>query len=231
MREKFSAEELKRISQDFEDKEPQQILTWALENFHPDIALACSFGAEDMVLLDMIVKLREGARIFYLDTGLLFPETYQLRDLAIARYHISPQRYAPVMSLDEQEREYGPKLWSRDPDMCCTLRKVEPLQEALQELAAWITGIRREQAPTRANAGIIEFDQKFGLVKVNPLARWSFKQVWEYIKKNNVPYNPLHERGYPSIGCWPCTSPVKPGDDPRSGRWAGREKTECGLHL
>lgn len=230
MEARFSPAELKEIGKEFEEKEPQEVLSWALDNFHPDIALACSFGAEDMVLLDMIVKIRKDARVFYLDTGLLFPEAYQLRDLAIAHYHVSLERYASDISLEEQDKRYGPELWSREPDMCCKLRKVEPLRQAFQGLAAWITGIRREQAPARANAGVVEFDQKFGLVKVNPLVRWSFEQVWEYILKNNVPYNPLHDQGYPSIGCQPCTRPVKPGEDPRAGRWAGRDKTECGLH-
>lgn len=230
LREMFSPEQLTQIGQDFESAEPQDILSWALDNFYPHVALACSFGAEDMVLLDMLTKLKRDARIFYLDTNLLFPETYQLRDEVEAHYGITVERYVSELSLKEQEDKYGPELWARDPDLCCRLRKVDPLQEVLKGLAAWITGIRREQAPTRAHAGIVEWDQRFELVKVNPLARWTYKQVWDYLAKNKVPYNVLHDRGYPSIGCWPCTQPVKPGEDPRAGRWPGRGKTECGLH-
>lgn len=214
----------------FEEKEPQDILAWALEAFHPDIALACSFGAEDVALVDMMSRIKPGARVFYLDTDLFFPETYDVRDRLLERYQIEVVRYASPLSLEEQEGKYGAELWRRDPDLCCRLRKVEPLKEALTGLKAWITGIRREQAPTRANARVVEWDAKFGLVKVNPLARWKWSQVWDYIVKNKVPYNVLHDRGYPSIGCAPCTRPVQPGEDLRAGRWSGFAKTECGLH-
>ena len=225
----LEAEDLKRISDGFEDKSAQEVLAWALERFHPDISLACSFGAEDVALVDMAVKIKPDAKIFYLDTGLLFPETLQVRDRIIERYGVEPLRCAGI-SLEEQARLHGEELWTRDPGACCDIRKVQPLTHALEPLQAWITGIRRDQSPTRANAGIVQWDGKFNLVKVNPLARWTWDDVWAYIHENDVPYNVLHDQGYPSIGCAPCTQPVQGDSTDRSGRWAGSSKTECGLH-
>ncbi|MGH7428717.1 MAG: phosphoadenylyl-sulfate reductase, partial [Candidatus Methylomirabilaceae bacterium] len=160
--------------------------------------------------------------------------TYELRDRIVDRYGLLPSQMIQVTSLftpDEQAARYGEALWSRDPDQCCQLRKVEPLARALNGYAAWITGIRRDQVITRANAGLVEWDKKFQLIKFNPLAKWSQADVWTYIRANEVPYNPLHDRNYPSIGCTYCTAPVLPGEDPRSGRWKNFEKTECGLHI
>lgn len=229
-RKTLSSEELQKVRADFEGKPPAEVLKWALDTFHPQIALACSFGAEDLALVDMVTKVRPDARIFYLDTNLLFPETYAVCELIAAHYAIKLERYATSLTLKEQARTYSDKLWQKDPDLCCNLRKVEPLKEALSKLDAWVTGIRRDQAPTRANAGIVEFDQKFNLIKINPLVSWTWEQVWKYIRENGVPYNTLHDQGYPSIGCEPCTKPVKPGEDPRAGRWSGQGKIECGLH-
>ncbi|MBX6396014.1 MAG: phosphoadenylyl-sulfate reductase [Alicyclobacillaceae bacterium] len=217
-------------SEELEGKDPQDILKWALDRFHPYVALACSFGAEDVVLVDMLSRIRPDARIFYLDTDLLFPETYEVRDRVIERYRPNLLQVRPDLTVEEQAAEYGDALWARDPNACCNLRKVEPLRRVLAGLDAWITGIRREQAPTRANARVVEVDRKFGLVKFNPLAAWTHRQVWAYIHEHKVPYNVLHDRGYPSIGCAPCTRPVRPGEDPRAGRWSGFDKTECGLH-
>lgn len=227
---KLTNDEISDLAQRFENAETHDVLKWALETFHPNIAFACSFGAEDVALVDMLVKIRNDAKIFYLDTGLFFKETYEVRDKLIQKYGIKPIRYASEMTLEEMSEKYGPELWKKDPDTCCRIRKVEPLKKALAVLDAWITGIRREQAPTRANAKIVEWDSKFNLVKINPIAKWTWKDVWDYIYKNGVPYNVLHDRNYPSIGCEPCTAPVKPGEDPRSGRWKGFDKTECGLH-
>ncbi len=227
---KLTQDEINNLAEKFEKSNTIDVLNWALDTFHPNIAFACSFGAEDVALVDMLVKVRKDAKIFYLDTELFFKETYEVRDKLIEKYGIKPIRYAPDITLDEMAKNYGPDLWKREPDTCCGLRKVEPLKKALGVLDAWITGIRREQAPTRANTKIVEWDGKFNLVKVNPLARWTWKEVWDYIHKNNVPYNVLHDKNYPSIGCEPCTSPVKPGEDPRAGRWKGFDKTECGLH-
>jgi phosphoadenosine phosphosulfate reductase len=223
------ADELERLADALEAEGPQAVLAWALARYHPRIALAMSFQAEDCALLDMAVALCPDVRAFYLDTGLLFPETYALIPRLEARYGVRIARYAGV-SLEEQEAAHGPRLWERDPDRCCYLRKVAPLRAALAGLDAWITGIRREQTPARGRARVVEWDARFGLVKVNPLAAWDRRTLWAYILRRRVPYNELHDRGYPSIGCAPCTRPVQPGEDPRSGRWPGRAKTECGLH-
>ncbi|MBI5559778.1 MAG: phosphoadenylyl-sulfate reductase [Deltaproteobacteria bacterium] len=226
----WTESELEKISKSLEGKDPKEAIKWALDNFQPDVSLACSFGAEDVALVDMLVKVNPKARIFYLDTGLLFKETYELIDRVAEKYGIKPEKYSSAISVKDMEREYGPKLWEANPDRCCGIRKVVPLEDALKGLKAWITGIRRDQAPTRANAPVVGWDAKFNLVKINPLVTWTWEDVWGYIRKNGVPYNVLHDKDYPSIGCEPCTKAVKPGEDPRAGRWAGKGKTECGLH-
>lgn len=225
--------ELKALGDVFESKSPQDVLAYALERYAPGIVLACSFGAEDVVLVDMIHRLKPDTPLFYLDTDFLFPETLATRDRIVERYGLRPDQVVQVKSLltpERQAREHGEALWSRDPDRCCALRKVEPLSRVLRGYDAWITGIRRDQAPARANAGLVQWDDRFGLVKVNPLAKWTTADVWAYIHVHEVPYNPLHDRHYPSIGCTHCTAPVEAGGDPRSGRWQNTAKTECGLH-
>jgi len=207
-----------------------QLLAWGLERFHPRVAVASSFGAEDVVLIDLAARARLDFRVFTLDTDFLFPETYALLEEVERRYGIRVERCKSALTPAEQAAAQGPALWSRDPDLCCKLRKVEPLKRKLSTLQAWVTGIRRDQAPTRAHTRKLEWDAKFGLVKLNPLADWTWDQVWDYIRVHQVPYNPLHEQNYPSIGCTYCTRPVRPGEDLRAGRWSGFEKTECGLH-
>ena len=227
------AAELRAWSASFETKQPQDVLMAAIERYGHKIVVACSFGAEDVVLVDMVHRINSSVTLFYLDTDFLFPETYATRDRMIERYGLEPTQVIQVKSLytpQKQAESYGDALWARDPDRCCQLRKIEPLTRALRGYDAWITGIRRDQAPSRANAGLIEWDQKFELIKVNPLARWTWTDVWTYIKVYEVPYNPLHDQNYPSIGCTYCTAPVAPGDDPRAGRWKNFAKTECGLH-
>ncbi len=191
------------------------------------IALACSFGLEDCVLVDVVARHRLAVEVFTLDTGFLFPETQVLWSTLEARYGVritaAPADLAPL------DRTQAPP-WERDPDACCAARKVVPLRAKLATLGAWVTGIRRDQTPDRATAKVVEWDERFGLVKVNPIAGWTAADVAAHVRRHEVPTNPLHERGYPSIGCAPCTSPVRPGEDPRAGRWRGREKTECGLH-
>ena len=226
-------EELKAWSASFETKLPQDVLTAAIERYGQKMVLACSFGAEDVVLVDMVHRIDSSAPLFYLDTDFLFPETYATRDRIIERYQLKPAQVIQVKSLltpQQQAESHGDALWASHPDQCCQLRKVEPLTRVLKGYDAWITGIRRDQAPSRANAGLIEWDEKFTLIKVNPLARWTWADVWSYIKVYEVPYNPLHDHNYPSIGCTYCTAPVAPGDDPRAGRWKNFTKTECGLH-
>ncbi len=226
-------EELKAWSASFETKMPQDVLAAAIERYGQKMVLACSFGAEDVVLVDMVHRIDPAVPLFYLDTDFLFPETYATRDRIIERYQLKPAHVIQVKSLltpQQQAESHGDALWASHPDQCCQLRKVEPLTRVLKGYDAWITGIRRDQAPSRANAGLIEWDEKFTLIKVNPLARWTWADVWSYITVYEVPYNPLHDHNYPSIGCTYCTAPVAPGDDPRAGRWKNFTKTECGLH-
>lgn len=226
----LTQDELEALARRLEGEAPQRVLAWARETFPDGLCLACSFGAEDMVLLDMAARICPGLDVFYLDTGLFFPETYRLAEQAARRYPLRFHRVLPRLTLDEQARRFGEALWSREPDRCCFLRKVEPLRAFLGHYQAWITGIRRDQSPGRRLARAVQWDPNFGLVKVNPLVSWSVRDVWQYIREHEVPYNPLHDRGYPSIGCSPCTTPVRPGEAPRAGRWRGFDKTECGLH-
>ena len=215
-----------------EGKTPQEILRWAVREYQPGLTLACSFGGPSgMVLLDMMAQIDRTVDVFYLDTAFLFPETHRLRDIAAAKYGVQPIGYVSLLTPSQQAEKYGDALWSRDPDACCAIRKVEPNERALAGKRAWISGIRRDQTKQRAGMDIVEWDDKFGLVKVNPLANWTESQVWKYILDNGVPYNELHDRNYPSIGCTHCTKAVMPGEDPRSGRWQGFDKTECGLHV
>lgn len=226
----FSEEEIQRWAEALEEQTPQEILAQATENFGTEIVLASSFGAEDVVLIDMLSKVAPLTPIFYLDTNIHFKETYDTRDRLEDRYGVTFIQVLPLLTLHEQARIYGDELWKAEPNQCCNIRKVEPLTRILSQYQAWITGIRREQAPTRANSKMVEWDSKFNLVKFNPLAAWTNKDIWTYINDNNVPYNPLHDQNFPSIGCSVCTRQVLPGEDPRAGRWAGFAKTECGLH-
>lgn len=222
--------ELTRVSAQFESAAPETILEWALEAFGQDVALATGFGAEGCVLVHMLAQINPNARMFYLDTGLLFPETYELKAKLETRYGVQIERRASRLSVDAQARLHGDRLWEREPNRCCQLRKIEPLVETLSDLRAWVTAIRRDQSVTRASSPIVSFDSKFDLIKINPLATWTSQDVWRFIFKHKIPYNPLHDQQYPSIGCTPCTTPVQIGEHSRAGRWRGTEKTECGLH-
>jgi len=209
----------------------EEALGWGLGQFQNGLSIASSFGAEDVVLIDMASRLGQPFRVFTLDTDFLFPETYALIEQIEELYQIKIERTHPELTPEGQAGKFGAALWASNPNQCCDIRKVEPLKKYLAKLQAWVTGIRRDQAPTRANTRKLEWDAKFGLVKLNPLADWTSPQVWEYIKENEVPYNPLHDQNYPSIGCTYCTRPVQPGEDPRAGRWSGTGKIECGLHI
>ncbi|MBI5344289.1 MAG: phosphoadenylyl-sulfate reductase [Deltaproteobacteria bacterium] len=225
----WTEEELRKVNDGLEGRGPEAALKWVADNFdRAEFALACSFA--DAVLVDMLVRIRDDARVFYLDTGHLFVETLKTVEKVEKRYGIKVERCSPRMTADEVERVYGAELWKRDPDKCCELLKVEPLRKVLSGLKVWITGIRRDESETRAKTPIAGWDGKFNLIKVNPLAPWTKKEVWDYICKNDVPYNELLDRGYPSIGCRPCTRPSGNGEGDRAGRWAGFEKTECGIH-
>ncbi len=219
-----------QAAEEFENASPDALLSYATEKFSK-IVLACSFGAEDVVLVDILSKVKPGADVFYLDTDFHFKETYETRDRIVEQYKtLNFIKMSPKLTPEEQAAQHGEKLWESNPNECCNIRKVEPLTRVLGQYDAWITGIRRDQAPTRANAKKVEYDAKFGLIKFNPIASWTWDDVWNYIRENNVIYNPLHDNNYPSIGCEYCTRQVMPGEDPRAGRWAGNDKTECGLH-
>ena len=231
MKEEVMKEEVKTLQIAAETWNPERVLRWAFDTFGAAVAISSAFGVEGMAVIDIAAGVRKDFRVFTLDTEFLFPETYNLMDQVEQRYGIAIERVYSLISAEEQERVHGQALWTRNPDECCDLRKVEPLRRKLGELRAWVTSIRRDQTAERAGAGKIEWDEKFGLVKINPIADWSSKQVWQYIREHDVPFNPLHERNYPSIGCTHCTRAVRPGEDDRAGRWAGLSKTECGLHI
>ena len=224
-------EEINKVQIAAEAWRPEQLLDWAFDTFGNSVAISSAFGAEGMVLIDMASRIRKNFRLFTLDTEFLFPETYALMDQVEQKYGIKIERVLPLNSPEGQEAAHGAALWQRNPDLCCNLRKIEPLRRKLKELQAWITSIRRDQTADRARAGKVECDQKFNLVKINPLADWNTKQVWQYIREREVPYNVLHDLNYPSIGCTHCTRAVRLGEDPRAGRWSGSTKTECGLHV
>ena len=229
----FNVEGLARRAAELEDKSPQEILAWALAEYRPRIALSSAFGVEGCALVDMLANLDRDVPIITVDTNFLFPETEELIARMVDRYGIHLATISGAVAKEEQERRHGLALYARDPDLCCSLRKVEPMKRALAGLDAWIAGLRRDQGPTRANIRSLErYDHDDGrpLVKVNPLAAWTRKDTWEYIVANGVPYNPLLDQGYKSTGCWPCTRPVGEGEAERAGRWAGQDKTECGIH-
>ena len=222
---------LKEVSAKLEGGSPQDVLQWGFDNFGSEIVLATGFGPEGVVLMHLVSQMRPETKVFYLDTDVLFSNTLELRDELEKRLGINFVRVHSGLSLDEQALRHGEALWERDPDTCCLMRKVIPQREFLKNYSAWITGIRRDQTAFRANTRLVEWDIPNKMVKLNPLAAWTSDQVWDHIKENDLPYNILHDYGYPSIGCWPCTKSVKEGEDPRSGRWAGKAKTECGIHL
>lgn len=221
---------LRQSAVELEGRSPLEILKWAADRFAPRLTFATGFGAEGCVLIDLIGRHRLPIDLFTLDTGLLFPETYELWRRLERRYSVAIRAVRPQLSVEEQAARHGSLLWERDPDSCCHMRKVLPLQAALSGFSAWISAIRRDQTPDRKRSLVVERDARTSLIKINPLASWTEQMVWAHLRDYQVPYNPLHDQNYASIGCWPCTSPVLPGEDPRAGRWRGRAKTECGLH-
>jgi phosphoadenosine phosphosulfate reductase len=232
----MSKNEIDTLASQFESRDPQTVLRWALDTYHPRIALASSFGAEDVVLIDMLSKLRTNPKIFTLDTGRLPQETYDVMDAIRNKYGIKITSYFPeTTAVEDMVSQHGFNLMYQSVDLrkaCCNVRKVEPLRRALASLDAWITGLRREQVFTRASIPKVELDTDHGrIVKVNPLAAWTGEHVWSYIQMNNVPFNKLHDLRYPSIGCTPCTRAVAPDEDSRAGRWWWEQGAkECGLH-
>ena len=221
---------LDQIGVSAESWKPEQVLAWAFATYGENVAIATGFGVEGMALLDIASRVNPDLKVFTGDTEFLFPETYDLMDRVEQKYGIKVERLYSQLTPEEQAEEFGPKLWARNPDQCCALRKVEPLQRKLATLDAWVTAIRRGQTSDRAGVRKVDWDEKFNLVKISPLADWTREMVWNYVIRHEVPYNPLHDRNYPSIGCTHCTRAVLPGEDPRAGRWSGFRKTECGLH-
>lgn len=223
--------DLERVKILAESWKPEEVLNWAFATYGDNVALATGMGVEGMSLLDMAHRVNPRLKVFTGDTDFLFAETYDLIDRVEGKYGIQIERLYSELTPEKQERAYGKALWVRDPDQCCNLRKVEPLRRKLSTLDAWITAIRRDQTSTRAGIRKVEWDPKFNLVKISPLADWTREMVWSYVLQHDVPYNPLHDLDYPSIGCTHCTRAVLRGEDERAGRWAGFGKTECGLHV
>jgi phosphoadenosine phosphosulfate reductase len=210
---------------DLEALPAREVLAWAVDQHHPRLAAACSFQKEASVILDLLLSVEPQARVFTLDTGVLFPETYETRRRVEEHYGVEVEVYKGI-SLSRQAAEHGDELWRRDPDACCGLRKVSPLNEALSTVDAWISGLRRDQSPTRAATRKLAWDGAHAVWKLNPIADWTEHDVWRYIVEHDVPYHPLHDLGYASIGCVHCTVP----GEGRAGRWSGQGKIECGLH-
>ena len=219
-----------RLNVCLEEKSAEEILQWSMENFAEGLSIGTSFGASGMALMDIALRINPDVDIFYIDTDYFFPETLSLIERAQRHYNRPFRRVTSEMSVAEQEQTYGLTLYRRNADMCCQIRKVVPMGNALQGSTAWISALRRDQSPTRAGTPVLRWNEKYEVVKISPLVHWTEADVWAYIHQHNVPYNELHEQNYPSIGCWPCTQAVQPGEDLRAGRWAGLSKDECGLH-
>ncbi|MBA3905602.1 MAG: phosphoadenylyl-sulfate reductase [Pseudonocardiales bacterium] len=211
------------------DASAETVLAWAAEMFGRRLIVASNM--QDAVLVDLAAKAVPGIGVLFLETGYHFAETIGTRDAVEHVYDVSIVNAKARLSVAEQDAEFGKDLFARDPNLCCAMRKVEPLQNTLAGYDAWVTGVRRVEAPTRANTPLVTYDEKFGLVKINPVAAWSDADMDAYIAEHNILVNPLVAEGYPSIGCFPCTAKPAPGADPRSGRWAGTGKIECGLHV
>ena len=225
----LSAAEIERFSQEFERKTPQEIITWAVETFWPEIALSSSFQTQSMPLLHMAIQIQRALPIFYLDTGYHFWESLMFREEIAHKLMLNVVDLYRDSRWDVFVRQRVRTLPLEDPDLCCYIHKVMPMQKAMREVKAWISGIRRDQTPERAGAKILEL-QKDGLLKINPLLNWTKQDVQAYIQEHNLPAHPLYEKGYRSVGCAPCTVAIGANDDERAGRWVGRGKTECGLH-
>jgi phosphoadenosine phosphosulfate reductase len=212
---------------------PQEILAWADRNFSPKLLMATAFGVEGCSIIHMLAEIAPRTTIINLETGYQFPETLDLRERIKQRYGIEVEFIRPELSVSEYEKLHGGPVYLQNPDQCCKERKIRPLKAAITRHAprAWISAIRKDQTEHRAVAGVVQWDPKFQLVKINPLLNWTKSQVWKFVLDHQVPYNDLHDRGYPSIGCWPCTRAVLPGEDDRAGRWSGQAKKECGLHV
>jgi phosphoadenosine phosphosulfate reductase len=223
-------DELQETSERLETATPKEILRWAIDRFAPRFTMATAFGPEGMTIIHMLAEIAPETPIFNLDTGYQFPETLELRERIKQRYGIEVEFKRPALTVEEYEAANGGPVYKSDPNQCCFDRKLSVLHDAARGQYAWASAIRRDQSPDRAKAPIVGWDRKFQLVKVSPLANWTKKEVWSLISSESIPYNPLHDQGFPSVGCQPCTRAVLLGEDERSGRWSGFKKTECGLH-
>jgi phosphoadenosine phosphosulfate reductase len=223
-------EELSRKSAELESATPQDVLRWAVDRFAPRFTMATAFGPEGMTIIHMLAEIAPETPIFNLDTGYQFQETLDLRDRVKERYGIEVELKKPELTVEQYETLHGGPVYKTDPNRCCADRKISLLRSAARGMHAWASGIRRDQSPDRARAPIVGWDRKFEIVKVSPLATWTKQEVWKLIVDQDIPYNPLHDQGYPSVGCRPCTRSVMFGEDERAGRWSGTAKTECGLH-
>lgn len=223
--------QIQKQAEQFEAAAPFEILSWASETFGDKLAIVTSFQATGIVTLHMMQRIAPRSPVLTLDTGLLFPETYELMDELEARFDLNLRRINPRQTPAQQARDYGDRLWERNPDRCCHIRKTIPLRDALLGFDAWITGLRRDQSTSRADTPIISRDARNRSIKIAPFANWTDDAIWRYMRENDLPYNRLHNLGYPSIGCWTCTRAANEDDNPRSGRWALHGKTECGIHV
>ncbi len=220
---------LESLNAEFETASVEHILRWCIGLFKDGASLGTSFGPSGLMMMDIALKIDPSIDIYYLDTQFLFRETHEQISRAEEHFGRSFRQILPFISIEEQEEQFGPNLYFRNPNECCKMRKVFTQIHALKDSTAWITAIRRDQSPTRAGTPFVSWNDKFNVVKVSPMAKVGRDEVWDYIRQHNLPYNELHDRGYPSIGCWPCTQPVAEGEDERSGRWQNMDKTECGL--
>lgn len=227
----ISTEELTELNAQFEDRSPQDVLKWAFDTYGDNFAVVTSFQPTGIVTLHMLSEIAPKTPILTLDTGLLFTETYALMDDLESRLNLNLHRITAEFTVAQQATAHGDKLWEHDPDRCCDMRKTVPLKNALEGYSAWVTGLRRDQSSTRAYTPFVTWDSRNNMMKLCPFATWTEEMIWTYIHAYELPYNDLHDRGYPTIGCYPCTQAVLDGDDPRAGRWSNHNKTECGIHF
>jgi phosphoadenosine phosphosulfate reductase len=219
-----------RLSHRYQNGNGADLLAWAINTFGFGLSIGTGLGASGIVLMDMALRIHPEVDIFYIDTGYFFPETYQLISRLEQHYQRGLRRVATNTTIEQQEKRYGPQLYTNDPNLCCHIRKVSPLKQALADSTAWVSALRHDQSSTRKEVPMVQWNERYSLVKIAPLAHWTEADIWEYVHEHDLPYNELHDQGYSSIGCWPCAQPVNEGEDLRAGRWRGKSKTECGLH-
>ena len=226
------AEYAERMAERLQQEEPKRIVQWGVERYHPKLAVVSNFGPSTILVIHYLAEIgRTDVPIAHINTGFEFEETAEIALELERRYGVAIEHIRPELTVEQQAEKYGPKLYSADPDYCCYMRKVAPLEKALQGKEAWVTGLRKSQGAARRETKTVEWDSRYNMIKINPMAEWTFEKVWEFIRANDIPYNALHDQGYKSVGCWPCTMPVAEGADERAGRWKGQSKTECGIHL